>query len=64
MPERVTPMLWIASAANRPPARTEACSIAETSSRCAGIPPPRRKPGVSASAFASVPPDVNTTFCG
>ena len=38
--------------------------MAETSNRLAGAPEPRRSPGVSASAFASVPPDVNTTFRG
>ena len=52
----------IASAANRPPASTEACSMAETSSRLTGEPDPRRSPGVSASALASVPPEVKTTF--
>ena len=35
--------------------------MAETSSRCTGCPAPRRKPGVSASALASVPPEANTT---
>jgi len=49
---------------NRPPASTEACSIAETTSRSAAGPAPRRMPGVSASALASVPPDVKTTLRG
>ena len=63
-PEPVTSMVPIASAGNRPPASTEACSMADTSSRSTGRPAPRRKPGVSASALASVPPEVKTTFRG
>ena len=38
--------------------------MAETSSLSTGGPEPRRSPGVSASALASVPPDVKTTFRG
>ena len=34
--------------------------MAETSSLSTGRPEPRRSPGVSASALASVPPDVKT----
>ena len=60
----VTLMVPIASGGNRPPASTEACSIAETNSRWTGCPRPRRSPGVSASALASVPPEENTTSCG
>ena len=52
------------SGGNRPPASTEACSIAEISSRCTGAPPARRTPGPSASTLASVPPDVKTTLRG
>ena len=48
-------------AAKRPPASTEGCSIAETSSRSQ---PPGQSPGVSASTLASVPPDVKTTLRG
>ena len=38
--------------------------MAETSSLSTGSPEPRRNPGVSASALASVPPDVKTRFRG
>ena len=43
-PARVTPMVPIASGANRPPASTEACSMAETSNRLAGSPGASPKP--------------------
>ena len=36
--------------------------MAETSSLSTGRSDPRRNPGVSASALASVPPDVKTTL--
>jgi len=38
--------------------------MAETSNLVTGAPEARRKPGVSASALASVPADVKTTFRG
>ena len=38
--------------------------MAETSSRSTGWPPARLKPGLSASALASVPPEVKTTLRG
>ena len=38
--------------------------MAETSNLPTGDPEPRRSPGVSASALASVPPDVKMTFRG
>ena len=40
-PNGVTPTIWIASVENRPPASTEACSIAETMSRSTAGPLPR-----------------------
>ena len=43
-PERVTPMVPMASAGNRPPASTEACSMAETTSRSTGRPGTAPKP--------------------
>ena len=38
--------------------------MAETTSRWTGNPDARRSPGVSASALASVPPEVKTTLRG
>ena len=50
---------------NRPPARTDGCSIAEMNSRSRGaLSPPISIAGVSASALASVPPDVKVTSRG
>ena len=45
-------------------ASTEGCSIAETSSRRWRFAPWRSMPGDSASAFASVPPEVKMTLRG
>ncbi len=50
-------------AANRPPHRTDGCSIAETNSRSrCSLRPPISIVGVSASMLASVAPLVNVTF--
>ena len=49
----------------RPPARTEGCSIADMSSRSRGrFSRAVSIAGVSASTFASVPPEVKITFAG
>ena len=62
-PSRSTGSFSTASGANRPPASTEGCSIAETSRRSNGrLSPPTCRSGDSASAFASVPPEVKTTL--
>ena len=60
---RSTGIFSTALGAKRPPASTEGCSIADTSSRSNGrLPPPPQDAGVSASAFASVPPEVKMTL--
>ena len=52
-----------ASAAKRPPPRTDGCSIAETNSRSRGsLRPPISSTGVSASMLASVAPEVKVTL--